>query len=251
MLQQDSETRSTRERHAVDVVKSLVERIGRWEVSEGVPRQLRRQQWSMFNVPIMWDAASGDRSCGVLQWVAQAAQDLSIPVCGSDMTGSEAVFAGWEGLQSAMNLSRRVVGVDPLSRIFATSLGSPFLREGTGTHSQYGHQTRIAVLLCWRQHTFRSFWDFAREEIWEPSHRRPVKGENRSQVLVCLGPSSIQSICRIFSRTLDRPPELPIPIQGQVLTSCPNWLWRHALKRSPGKMQSWRSVHGSCSVFCR
>ena len=104
MLQQDSETRSTREvRVAVNAVRSLVERIGHWEVSEGVPRELRRQQWSMFNVPIMWAAASGDRSCGVLQWVAQAAQDLSIPVCGSEMTGSEAVFAGWEGLQSAMN----------------------------------------------------------------------------------------------------------------------------------------------------
>ena len=90
-------------RHVVDAVRLLVERVGRWDASEGLPRAIRRQQWSIFNVPIMWAAATGDRSCGVLQWVAQSAENLSISVGGCDMTGSEAVFAGWEALQSVMN----------------------------------------------------------------------------------------------------------------------------------------------------
>ena len=87
--------------------------------------------------PSMCAAATGDRSCGVLQWVAQSVENLSISVGGCDMTGREAVFAGWEALQSVMNswgirsgegLSEWIHGqgffpLPPLFSFFLTLLG--------------------------------------------------------------------------------------------------------------------------------
>ena len=146
MLQQDSESRSMRAvRHVVDAVRLLVDRVGRWDASEGVPRAIRRQQWSIFNVPITWAAATCDRSCGVLPvGVAQSAENLSISVGGCDMTRSGAVFAGWEAWQSVKNSlgirSREGLSVDPRPGISATSMGILFLWKSTGTHSQHGHQ---------------------------------------------------------------------------------------------------------------
>ena len=60
-------------RRAVEAVRSLAARIGQVDPEGGVPRVIRRQQWSVFNVPLVWAAAAGDRSCAVLEWLAQFA----------------------------------------------------------------------------------------------------------------------------------------------------------------------------------
>ena len=77
-------------------------------------RAIRRQQWSVFNIPLMWAAAMGDRSCPVLQWLAQSAQHLSIPVCGVEMLGHDAVMAGWKALHHALNV-KGIQSVEGLS----------------------------------------------------------------------------------------------------------------------------------------
>ena len=60
-------------RRARDMVRSLADRVGRADPNAGViPREIRRQQWSFLNIPLMWAASSGDRSCAVLQWLARA-----------------------------------------------------------------------------------------------------------------------------------------------------------------------------------
>ena len=46
---------------------------------------IRRQQWSVFNVPLMWAVAAGGRSCAVLEWLAQSVRDVSILVCGVEI----------------------------------------------------------------------------------------------------------------------------------------------------------------------
>ena len=89
-------------RRAIEVVRSLAARIGQVDPEGGVPRVIRRQQWSVFNVPLMWAAAAGDRSCAVLEWLAQSVRNVSIPVCGVEMPGHEAVMAGWEALHLAV-----------------------------------------------------------------------------------------------------------------------------------------------------
>ena len=52
-----------REVHAgSQFVRTVASRVGFVDESGTVPRQLRHQQWSAFNVPLMWAAASGTRS---------------------------------------------------------------------------------------------------------------------------------------------------------------------------------------------
>ena len=56
-------------RRVRDMVMRLVDRVGHVDHSAGViPREIRRQQWSFLNIPLMWAAATGDRSNVVLQW---------------------------------------------------------------------------------------------------------------------------------------------------------------------------------------
>ena len=80
----------------MEIVQSLAERVGRVDLSAGfVPREIRRQQWSFLNIPLMWTASSGDRSCAVLQW-------LAVTVGGDSMSGRDAVMAAWDALHGAM-----------------------------------------------------------------------------------------------------------------------------------------------------
>ena len=75
-------------------MQSLAERVGRVDLSAGfVLREIRRQQWSFLNIPLMWAASAGDRSCAVLQWLADSE---SISVGGDSMSGRDAVMAAWE-----------------------------------------------------------------------------------------------------------------------------------------------------------
>ena len=84
-LQEGRVTQNREIRHAIEMVRALTARIGRpVDPSEGVPRGIRRQQWSAFNVPLVWAAANGDRSCPMLGWLANSVRDISIPARGVD-----------------------------------------------------------------------------------------------------------------------------------------------------------------------
>ena len=86
------------------MVMRLVDRVGHVDFSTGViSREIRQQQWSFLNIPLMW-AATGDRSNVVLQWLAASAQNTSVPVRGTSLPGNEAVMAGWDSLHGAMQV---------------------------------------------------------------------------------------------------------------------------------------------------
>ena len=88
---------------AAQVVRNLADRVGHVNGSQDVPRAIRRQQWSPFNVPLMWAAAAGDDTCPVLQWLASAAQHVeSMFVAGSIVSGHDAAVVGWEALSEVM-----------------------------------------------------------------------------------------------------------------------------------------------------
>ena len=52
-----------------------------------IPRTIWRQQWSAFNVPFVWAAASGDRDCPLLLLLSHTASTgPSIQVGGVEMS---------------------------------------------------------------------------------------------------------------------------------------------------------------------
>ena len=61
---------------ATEFLRRLVERVGSFRIEDGVPREIRRQQWSVFNVPLMWAASEGDEECALLEWVSSIADRL-------------------------------------------------------------------------------------------------------------------------------------------------------------------------------
>ena len=62
---------------------SLVDRVGHVYDSQDVPRAIRRQQWSAFDVPLIWSASVGDHTFTVLQWLTGAAQHIESMIVGS------------------------------------------------------------------------------------------------------------------------------------------------------------------------
>ena len=115
-------------RRAAKVVRSLAERVGQADLQAGVPRAIRRQQWSVFNILLMWTAATGDRSCPVLQWLAQSAQHLSIPVCGVEMPGH-----GGDGRLGSMSWA------------FHPSMGCQSEFQAKGSHNHDGEPISVGV----------------------------------------------------------------------------------------------------------
>ena len=91
-----------------------------------MPREIRRKQWSFLNVPLMRAAYSGDRSCAVLQWFAEPAQNVSITVGGDRVPGRDAVMAGWDAFQSSMWVWFQRVRMGARTRFPSTSVGSHF-----------------------------------------------------------------------------------------------------------------------------
>ena len=56
---------------------SVVRRVVPTDVDAGeIPRALRRQRWSVLNVPLMWAAAAGDDQSAVLQWLMAKSEHL-------------------------------------------------------------------------------------------------------------------------------------------------------------------------------
>ena len=115
-------------------VRRAVEVVQRALAEGGVPRVARRQQWSVFNVPFMWAATAGDRSCAVLEWLAQSVRNVSIPVCGVEMPGHEAVMAGWEALHLAMN----TMGVQSVEGLSEWIHGQRFPQHGGVVPTEVG-----------------------------------------------------------------------------------------------------------------
>ena len=67
-----------------------------------MPRAIRRQQWSAFNVPA---AAAGDQECAVLQWLMNAGQHIeSMSVAGTTMSVHDAALVGWETLSEVIRV---------------------------------------------------------------------------------------------------------------------------------------------------
>ena len=88
-----------------------------WSVldTSGSGSRCAQSHWSptvvSFQHSSLWAAATGHRSLPVLQWLAQSAQHLSIPVCGVEMPGHDAVMAGWEALHHALTSSLQESGL--------------------------------------------------------------------------------------------------------------------------------------------
>ena len=88
-------------RDAENFIRDVSRRVGPIDVADGVPRVLRRQQWSPFYVPLMWAAAEGDRQCALLKWMISLARTLPL-LDGQVITSEEALTVGWEVLHNAM-----------------------------------------------------------------------------------------------------------------------------------------------------
>ena len=93
-----------------DFIRDLVTRVGPLGDDGNIPRVIRRQQWSIFNVPLMWSAAENVHDCPMLEWLSTTADQLPrINIGGEEMGGREAVQAGWRVrysfIQIGMNLA--------------------------------------------------------------------------------------------------------------------------------------------------
>ena len=60
---------------AAESIRRLASRVGPTS-GEGIPREIRRHQWSALNVPLLWAAAEDDRLCPLIQWLREKAQSL-------------------------------------------------------------------------------------------------------------------------------------------------------------------------------
>ena len=87
---------------AAESIRRLASRVGPTS-GEGIPREIRRHQWSALNVPLLWAAAEDDRLCPLIQWLREKAQSLpGVSVAGVQMAGPDAVMTGWESLRDTM-----------------------------------------------------------------------------------------------------------------------------------------------------
>ena len=72
----EAETRSVDA--ASEFILRLVERVGLFQIEDVVRREIRRQQWSVFNVPLMWVDSEGD-------------QESAVPNCGQIATSTDVI----------------------------------------------------------------------------------------------------------------------------------------------------------------
>ena len=69
-------TRKKRSSRSFLIRQDSAARVGFVDEGGTVPKQLRHQQWSSFNVPLMWAAAPGDADSHLLQWLEARAERL-------------------------------------------------------------------------------------------------------------------------------------------------------------------------------
>ena len=93
-----------------------------------VPRAIRQQRWSPFNVPLMWGTASHDVSTPVLDWVEEEAGSVTelVDFHGGSAVASTAAREGWRSLRGVF----RAWGIWGRERLYE-SLGRRFLKDST------------------------------------------------------------------------------------------------------------------------
>ena len=62
---------------AAQSIRRLAGRVGPL-IGEGIPREIRRHQWSALKVPLLWAAAEDDRLCPMIQWLREVSQSLPV-----------------------------------------------------------------------------------------------------------------------------------------------------------------------------
>ena len=105
-------------RRAAEVVGSLAGRIGQVYPEAGV--QYDANSGLLSTVLSCGPAQWGDRSCALLEWLAQSVRNVSIPVC--SRLGNVAPGGEYDG----NTIRPRVVGVDPRAGVRTTTMGCPF-----------------------------------------------------------------------------------------------------------------------------
>ena len=91
-------------RAAAGIVDNLGRRIGSVLLEGRIPRLVRQQRWSPFNVPLFWDAASLAPSSPVLEWIMASASRISRPIefHEGQVAPQEAARIGWLALREVM-----------------------------------------------------------------------------------------------------------------------------------------------------
>ena len=132
--------RERREVHAASqFIRTVAARVGFVDEFGTIPRQLH-QQWSVFNVPLMWAAASGDSECHMLQWLEARAERLPLmSVGGHECSGRATVRTAWEVLRSTM----QAWGITSREHLAEWIHNQGFRRPRWGAHFSGRAQERI------------------------------------------------------------------------------------------------------------
>ena len=88
---------------AARVLTALAVRTRKADTSMGnVPVCVQRQQWSEFNVPLMWAAAAGAERHPIIEWLKVVTATANPAVIGADAPRSvpESIEEGWQALRS-------------------------------------------------------------------------------------------------------------------------------------------------------
>ena len=138
------ERRQRQVRDAEVFITRVCERVGPvLRTEDGIPRTIRRQQWSALNVPLMWSAAEGNRGCAVLEWLISNAQQVSsFNAAGEEVSGREAALIGWNALHNTMR-SQGIVSREDLAEWIHVQ---GFPRPRWGAHFSGRVQERILNL---------------------------------------------------------------------------------------------------------
>ena len=132
---------------AEQFILSVVDRVGPIPTEGGIPRMLRRQQWSVLNVPLMWSGAEGNRQCWTPERLASRAELLpSVTVGGVEVPGREAAITGWEVFHNAM----RSWGIESREGLSEWINHQGFPRPRWGAHFSSRVQERILSLVIAR-----------------------------------------------------------------------------------------------------
>ena len=96
--------RERREVHAASqFIRTVAARVGFVDEGGTVPRQLRHQQSSAFNLPLMWAAASGNADCHLMHWLEARAERLPPMRVGDEqVSGRATVCTSWEVLRNTL-----------------------------------------------------------------------------------------------------------------------------------------------------
>ena len=88
---------------ATEFLILVVDRVGHVDPGGEISREVRRLQWSAFNVPLMWAAAANDQDCAILEGLNQQTESLPpVLVNGCEVAAQDALRVGWDVLCHTM-----------------------------------------------------------------------------------------------------------------------------------------------------